>query len=338
MENITSELFIDLESGWLTTEEGTSQSVVSGNRKEKNLVHSIASGLLRFNGAVGGDNRVNAYDNLGEPSKVAVENVEVVISNSSGGEENEEHMALLEKEQVKEKHKKRNFRKASKPPRPPKGPSLDAADLKLVKEISAINMKKRARNEHLKALKKMKETKSLSSSPSSSSPSSSSPSSLSSSLSAMVITVLFFLVILYQGTVPILSLIMLFPFSVLFRFTLLTMLLNILHLRAAFAFSFSLLLLSYLRKRTSSKRHERDMRFLKFPFLHIAPLEQVNRIGEVDTAYVCAVRTIFVGFYSGGSPSMSFQGSPEPALATNSLISVQFYNNPSPNDGSGLGS
>ncbi|KAG5543564.1 hypothetical protein RHGRI_016340 [Rhododendron griersonianum] len=241
MENITSELFIDLESGRLTTEEGTSQSVVSGNRKEKNLVHSIESGLLRFNGAVGGDNRVNAYDNLGA-SKVAVENVEVVISNSSGGEENEEHMALLEKEQVKEKHKKRNYRKASKPPRPPKGPSLDAADLKLVKEISAINMKKRARNEHLKALKKMKETKSLSSSPSSSSPSSSSPSSLTSSLSAMVITVLFFLVILYQG------------------------------------------------------------------------------------------------FYSGGSPSMSFQGSPEPALATNSLISVQFYNNPSPNDGSGLGS
>ncbi|KAE9457210.1 hypothetical protein C3L33_10887, partial [Rhododendron williamsianum] len=134
MENITSELFIDLESGRLTTEEGTSQSVVSGNRKEKNLVHSIESGLLRFNGAVGGDNRVNAYDNLGEPSKVAVENVEVVISNSSGGEENEEHMALLEKEQVKEKHKKRNYRKASKPPRPPKGPSLDAADLKLVRQ------------------------------------------------------------------------------------------------------------------------------------------------------------------------------------------------------------
>lgn len=338
MEHITSELFIDLESGRLTTEEGTSQSVVSGNRKEKNLVHSIASGLLHFNGAVGGDNRVNAYDNLGEPRKFAVENVEVVINNSSGGEENEEHMALLEKEQVKEKHKKRNFRKASKPPRPPKGPSLDAADLKLVKEISAINMKKRARNEHLKALKKMKETKSLSSSPSSSSPSSSSPSSLSSSLSAMVITVLFFLVILYQGKVPISSLIMLFPFSVLFLFTLLTMLLNILHLRAAFAFSFSLLPLSYLRKQTSSKKHERDMRFLKFPFLHLAPLEQVNRIEEVDTAYVCAVRTIFVGFYSGGSPSMSFQGSPEPALATNSLISVQFYTNPSPNDGSGLGS
>ncbi|XP_058221151.1 uncharacterized protein LOC131331281 isoform X2 [Rhododendron vialii] len=240
MDNITSELFIDLESGRLTTEEGTSQSVVSGNRKEKNLVLSIASGLLHFNGAVGGDNRVNAYGNLGEPSKVAVENVEVVISNRSGGEENEEHMALLE-EKVKEKHKKRNYRKASKPPRPPKGPSLDVADLKLVKEISAINMKKRARSEHLKAMKKMKETKSLSSSLSSSSPSSSSPSSLSSSLSAMVITVLFFLVILYQG------------------------------------------------------------------------------------------------FYSGGSPSVSFQGSPEPALATNSLISVQFYDNPSPN-GSGLGS
>ncbi|GER44370.1 T6A9.7 protein [Striga asiatica] len=80
---------------------------------------------------------------------------------------------------------------APKPPRPPRGPSLDSSDMRLLKEISKIAVKKRERVERIKALKKMKAL-SLSSS-------SSSSSSLSSSISAMVITVLFFLVLIIQG-------------------------------------------------------------------------------------------------------------------------------------------
>lgn len=142
-------------------------------------------------------------------------------------------MAIVEKKHGKEKRNNTKYKKAPKPPRPPKGPSLDAADVKLIKELSALAMKKRARSEQMKAMKKMKEAKSSSSS-----------SSLilkNSSVSALVITILFFVIILFQG------------------------------------------------------------------------------------------------FCSRSSSSVSFEGSPEPA-ATNSLISVQFYGNPSTNFGNGLGS
>ncbi|KAK8468795.1 hypothetical protein PHAVU_006G119700 [Phaseolus vulgaris] len=91
---------------------------------------------------------------------------------------------------TKEKRKKACNKKAPKPPRPPQAPSLDAADHKLIREISELAMLKRARIERMKALKKMKMAKS-----------SSRPSSPSntSSLLAMVITVLFFVVIIFQG-------------------------------------------------------------------------------------------------------------------------------------------
>jgi hypothetical protein len=60
---------------------------------------------------------------------------------------------------------------------------LDAADQKLIKEISELAMLKRARIERMKALKKVKATK----------------ASSNSNLFAMVFTILFCLVILFQG-------------------------------------------------------------------------------------------------------------------------------------------
>ncbi|XP_057474739.1 uncharacterized protein LOC130762873 isoform X2 [Actinidia eriantha] len=182
------DLFIDLECGVITSEEGTGQSPVLGNRQAKYLSASVA------NGSVGVECHANSYSNLGETSEVVHGNIEVLIGNDSGGEDNGEHVVLVEKKHAREKYKKANYKKAPKPPRPPKGPSLDDADLNLVKEISALAMEKRARSERLKTLRKRKEAK-LSSASAASSLSLSSPGSLF----AMLITVLFFLLILFQG-------------------------------------------------------------------------------------------------------------------------------------------
>lgn len=104
--------------------------------------------------------------------------LEVIIR----GENDEESKSSL----VEKKYKKANNKKASKPPRPPKGPSLCAADMMLVKEISTHAMNRRVRIERIKALRKMREEKS-------------SPSSCNSSICAMIFTVLFVLVICFQG-------------------------------------------------------------------------------------------------------------------------------------------
>uniref|UniRef100_A0A6N2N9E0 Transmembrane protein n=1 Tax=Salix viminalis TaxID=40686 RepID=A0A6N2N9E0_SALVM len=95
--------------------------------------------------------------------------------------EGEMSVDQVEKKIVEEKRKKTSNKK---PPRPPRGPSLDAADQKLIKEISELAMLKRARIERMKkALKKVKATK----------------ASSNSNLFAMVFTILFCLVILFQG-------------------------------------------------------------------------------------------------------------------------------------------
>ncbi|KAL0375842.1 UNVERIFIED_CONTAM: hypothetical protein Scaly_0701800 [Sesamum calycinum] len=74
---------------------------------------------------------------------------------------------------------------SAKPPRPPKGPLLDASDMKLLKEISELNLK-RKRMGRTRTLKKMKKEKT---------------SSLSSNLIALSVTIIFFLVIIFQGNI-----------------------------------------------------------------------------------------------------------------------------------------
>ncbi|KAL5227726.1 hypothetical protein ABZP36_015991 [Zizania latifolia] len=83
-----------------------------------------------------------------------------------------------------EKEKKK---RSKKPPRHPRLPSispLDAADQKLISELSELTMLKRASIERMKALKKMKNSK---------------PASSIGNLVAFIITVIFCLVILWQG-------------------------------------------------------------------------------------------------------------------------------------------
>lgn len=95
---------------------------------------------------------------------------------------------LGEKKIEKEKRKSTSAKKPPKPPRPPRGYSLDAADQKLIKELHELAMMKRARIERMKALKKMKAAKA-----------SSVPLASNGSFFAMFFTVLFFLVLIFQG-------------------------------------------------------------------------------------------------------------------------------------------
>ncbi|XP_060197698.1 uncharacterized protein LOC132626739 [Lycium barbarum] len=90
----------------------------------------------------------------------------------------------VEKKKLKDKRKSTS---AKKPPRPPRGLSLDAADQKLIEEIAELTMIKRARIERIKALKKLKAAKA------------SSTSSSTGSVLAFLFTVIFFLVLCFQG-------------------------------------------------------------------------------------------------------------------------------------------
>ncbi|KAL0389738.1 UNVERIFIED_CONTAM: putative pre-splicing factor ATP-dependent RNA helicase DEAH2 [Sesamum calycinum] len=121
----------------------------------------------------------------------------LLADNNPGQQPCQGPLPLAEKDHEKERRKAGKVKKAPKPPRPPKGPSLDAADMRLIKEISKIAMKKRERIERLKAYKKMKAAR-LPPPSSSSSSSAFSPSS-GGTISAMVITILFILVLIFQG-------------------------------------------------------------------------------------------------------------------------------------------
>ncbi|KAI3469263.1 hypothetical protein Pfo_025926 [Paulownia fortunei] len=104
---------------------------------------------------------------------------------------NPKNVDELSPESVKNKREKRktmSVKKPPKPPRPPRGLSLDAADQKLIKEISELAIIKRARIERMKALKKMKAAKASSVSASS-----------SGNLIAMLFTIIFCIVIIFQG-------------------------------------------------------------------------------------------------------------------------------------------
>uniref|UniRef100_A0ACD5ZR03 Uncharacterized protein n=1 Tax=Avena sativa TaxID=4498 RepID=A0ACD5ZR03_AVESA len=82
-----------------------------------------------------------------------------------------------------EKAKKKRSKKPPRPPRPPTYLPLDASDEKLLNELNELALLKRARIERMKALKKMKNAK----------------HSSTSNFCPMIVTVIFCLVILWQG-------------------------------------------------------------------------------------------------------------------------------------------
>ncbi|KAF8401291.1 hypothetical protein HHK36_012224 [Tetracentron sinense] len=172
------DLTTDLESGGTTSEEDGSKESVSGVRPVKKLLGRVWNGVMNFDGSIKSEDCVSSCNYMPNPGEVFTENLELLTDKKSEGEET---VGLVEKKMVKEKRKKAS---SKKPPRPPRGPSLDAADQKLVREISELAMLKRARNERMKELKKMKATKT---------------SSSNSNLLAMIITILFCFVIIFQG-------------------------------------------------------------------------------------------------------------------------------------------
>ncbi|KAL9385117.1 hypothetical protein Peur_022127 [Populus x canadensis] len=167
------ELEVDLESGGTTNEEDKMSDPISANGQTKTILKRACTGPVGFHGLAYSSNF----------SELAAGNVELLIDNNSEGQEGKQNITFVDRKDVVEKRIK-NLKKPPKPPRPPKGLSLDAADQKLMKEITELAMRKRARIERLKALKKMRAAKT---------------SSWSSSLSAMVITIIFCLIIIYQG-------------------------------------------------------------------------------------------------------------------------------------------
>ncbi|XP_039064447.1 uncharacterized protein LOC120209527 isoform X2 [Hibiscus syriacus] len=136
----------------------------------------------------GSDNRASLSGGASNSGRVNAENSQSMKSMDVKGQDSKD---VKQNMLVKEKLKSLGHKKPSKPPRPPRAPSLDAADLKLIREIAELAKLKRARIERMKALKK-------SNAASAAKPTSSS----SSNMFAMVFTVIFCLVILFQGMSP----------------------------------------------------------------------------------------------------------------------------------------
>ncbi|XP_073146115.1 uncharacterized protein [Henckelia pumila] len=167
------DLDIDLESGETTSEEDVHKDTVISGQDAKNLMGRMRCENLRVESPCGSTNCSNSsYDKLLNSDEI-----------SANSEEAQCHRFRDDKTSDKEKTKKKNPAKPQKPPRPPRGPSLDASDMKLLKEISELNVKRR-RMERIRTLKRMKKEKA---------------SSSISNLFALLITVIFLLVIVFQG-------------------------------------------------------------------------------------------------------------------------------------------
>ncbi|KGN58129.1 uncharacterized protein LOC101214824 [Cucumis sativus] len=177
------EFEIDLEGGGNTSEDDLSSETDSTSKPHaRKTFGRLRSGFLSSDRSVSRTGIFASSSNSTKLVKLGVdENVELLME-SSDGEKRREFGAFAEKNNVKGKIKKNG--KVHKPPRPPRGPSLDAADRIFVREIAELAVKKRATVERIKALKKMKAEKT---------------SSFNSSLPALFITLLFFVVIIFQG-------------------------------------------------------------------------------------------------------------------------------------------
>ncbi|OAY70856.1 hypothetical protein ACMD2_09931 [Ananas comosus] len=155
---------IDLESGTksiIVDEHGASRDPISRAGEAKAVLSKVWNGFVGDEGCL--------------KSKEVPINGEAVV----------EKEGLVQKPEA-EKPKKKRPKKPPKPPRPPKPLALDSADEKLIREMSELATMKRARIERMKELKRMKNAKSASSVP-------------STNLGALVITILFCLVIIWQG-------------------------------------------------------------------------------------------------------------------------------------------
>ncbi|KAL5580364.1 hypothetical protein UlMin_012806 [Ulmus minor] len=174
----SSEIDIDLESGEAetTTEEEGVEDSDSDGRHLKRMLNKLRSGHISYDESTFGTDRLGSSKN----DSSFGENLDILVN---GVGETAEYFGETKKK--KEKHfKKIGFKKHPKPPRPPGRPLLDAADMKLVREISEHARVRRKRRERLKESKNLKANKA--------------PSS-SINLIAMLITIVFCFVVIFQG-------------------------------------------------------------------------------------------------------------------------------------------
>ena len=173
------DLAIDLEIGT----NAVADEEASPNCNSINLLNRVWNGFASSDRSNKNEEDLRSRNNCLNPVDAPLENGEVLVNRKFGGEE----LSPLEEKKVGgEKPKKKSCKKPPKPPRPPRAPSMDAADQKLIREFSEIAMLKRARIERMKALKRSKNAKSASS---------------GSNLFALVITIIFCFVIIWQGKI-----------------------------------------------------------------------------------------------------------------------------------------
>ncbi|XP_038980122.1 uncharacterized protein LOC103721023 isoform X2 [Phoenix dactylifera] len=170
---------IDLETGTSRTssaQEGSDNSFSSGNAKK--LLTRVWSGL---GGLMMGEEAVNLGNVFSCSIDGCYENGEILAKERFDREDN---VGPFKKIVETDRPRRKASKRPPKPPRPPKSLSLNAFDQKLVNEISELAMLRQARIERMKMLKKKRNTKAASS---------------NTNLCAMVITILFFLIIIWKG-------------------------------------------------------------------------------------------------------------------------------------------
>lgn len=170
-----SDCLVDLEIGRVTCNEKGSRDPILSGKHGKESICKTWSGVLYSDGSLRGESKLCSCTS--QSKRDISENLEVFEDQTK-----ERMLSFMDKQ----KRKKTNLKKPPKPPRPPRGLPLDAADMKLVREISELAMLKRTRIERMKALKRLKADKARSS---------------SNNIYAMVITILFFVIIIFQGDV-----------------------------------------------------------------------------------------------------------------------------------------
>ncbi|CAM8960090.1 unnamed protein product [Rhodiola kirilowii] len=168
---------VDLENGGITSGGDIGNDFRKGNENFKNNLGRT------WRGYAGSERNIYGEDALRLSSCS-----DVSIGDISGGSldtlPDRWMKEDLKKKLFDERFKKMSVKKASKPPRPPNSPSLDASDMKFVREVSELAMMKRARTERMKILKQKKADKG---------------SSSLGSIFAMLITLIFCYVIVFQG-------------------------------------------------------------------------------------------------------------------------------------------
>ncbi|RDX96456.1 hypothetical protein CR513_20884, partial [Mucuna pruriens] len=176
----------DLESGGNSSEEDVGNDFYLRERESKGAFAWPLNGILNIDGSDKGKSEIESCSYSAKSGDAVVmdgNNLELFMDKGFV----QKQLSHVNCSHVKQKIRLTTPKRPPKPPLPPRGPSLDAGDQKFVKELAELALRKRARVKKMKAVRKMKASKSSSS------------SSTYTSLSAMVITVFFFLVIIFHG-------------------------------------------------------------------------------------------------------------------------------------------